>query len=145
MIWLNKDIGPVLLDKEVIKAFELKSYDTLFRFIKYKTKLLNDTSSFYQVLIDNNVKLLALRKAIKVSEYYVRNTQYSVFTQSSQFVLLVNQKEYVISNFKRKTIINLFPDKEDKIKDFLKHYPFKIRTETDLMHFIDAISGILTE
>lgn len=144
VLWLNKDFGQIKLDKASLTGFRIKSSDTVFSFKKNILKSTNDSAGrFYQEIYTGRAKLLALRKVKQISNYVKFGKQFSVYAPDPQFVLIINNQEYLVKNMKVKEFYKLFPEKKNQIAQLLKQDRLHISNESDFVTFIRRIEPIL--
>jgi hypothetical protein len=146
LIWLSKDNGQIKLDKSNIKAFELKSQDTIFR---YKRMFLNpgkDTlSCFLNVCYEGKVQLYVQRKVKQNGFYYKRYNKFFTYKLDPQYYLIINKKPYFIKRTSAKSLYPLFPEMKDKIRKRVKAAHLNGRKESDFIKALINLEDILIE
>jgi hypothetical protein len=145
LIWLSKENGQIKLDKSNVKAFEIKSQDTVFRFKRIFLNPGKDTlSCFLNVCYEGRVQLFVLRKVVPNGYYYKQYNKFNTYKPDPQYYLVVDNKPYFIKRTKAKSLYAIFPELKDKIKKRVKADHLNGGKESDFINALKDLEDILT-
>jgi hypothetical protein len=149
LIWLNDNLLQVKLDKETIKGFCLDDKVTgRHTFIKISPSNRSSSNQFIfsEELFVNKLGLFAFRKAelIRTDELRKRQNVFEEFEkQTVYYFQLPDQKQLTFSHIRKKSILDLFPDKRSEIQKALTaHGIHRIVTEADLIRVAALIDSL---
>ncbi len=142
LIWLSKKHGQVLLDRHNITHFQLNNGDTAFLF--KRLQLPEAGNGFLQVCYEGNIKLYVKRKSVPYTSYIRNSIKYYKYRQAPVYYLVVQGKVYNI-NRNIKNLYQLFPAKEEAIRNNIRGKHLNFKRENDFIKAIIGMEQILTE
>jgi hypothetical protein len=142
LIWLSKKHGQVLLDRATIAKFSFKNRDTAFLFKKLQLPAAD--TGFSQVCYEGEIKLYVKRKSVPYTSYIRNSIKYYKYRQAPVYCLMVRGKVYII-NRNIKNLYQLFPAKEDAIRNSIRGKRLHFKREGDFIKAIIGMEKILTE
>lgn len=140
LVWLSKKHGQIKLDQLNIAQFSFKTGDTAFIFKKVPAL----DPGFVQVGYEGRIMLYIKRKSVPYTSYIRNSIKYYKYRPAPAYFLVVNGKIYNISR-NIKNLYQLFPGKEEAIRNSIKGKRLKFKRENDFLKAIVGMEKILVE
>ena len=138
-----KDRQAISLNHQLVKEFEVINQESEDRFLfrsGYPANGIYDESDFYKVLNDDGdfhlLKKYICTITMVETKGYGESTSTQKFLQSSKYYVYSEEAGFKKINKSRKSILEIFSDREQELKTFMKKNKINIKNDQDLARLI---------